>query len=186
MAVKSSRRQKKLWFSIVTPKDFGHYVIGETTAFEPQQLVGRNIKMNLMGLIHDPKKQNIRLVFQIKNVTDKTATTEIIRYELQSSYIKRMMRKGRKKIEDSFVIQTKDNVKARIKPIIITRLKTQRSVLTLIRKEAKEFIEEKVKTQNFVDLINNTISTKFQREIRDKLKKIYPLALCEFGVITKI
>ena len=97
-----------------------------------------------------------------------------------------MMRKGRKKIEDSFVIQTKDNVKARIKPIIMTRSKTQRSVLASIRKEAKEFIEEKVKTQNFVDLINNTISTKFQREIRDKLKKIYPLALCEFGVITKI
>lgn len=186
MAVKPSRRKKKTWFNIVTPKEFGNYVIGETSAFEPQQLVGRNVKVSLMNLINDPKKQNIQITFKIKNVSDKNAVTEITAYELLPIYVKRMMRKGRKKIEISFTAETKDKVKIVMKPVIITRTKTQRSKLSMIRKLAKEFIIEKVKTQDLTDVLNDTISTKMQRELKEKIKKIYPLAVCEFKTIIRV
>jgi len=186
MAVKPSRKHKKLWYTIVTPKEFGNYTIGETLAFEPQKLVGRNIKIGMMALMNDPKKQSIRLVFRIKSVSDKTAATEIMQYEVMPSHIKRMMRKGRKKIGDSFIAELKDKSKIRIKPVIITKTKTQKSILTAIRKIAKQFIIEKAKTQNFTEMIHDTISTKFQREMRDKLKKIYPIAFCEFRMIIKL
>lgn len=185
MAIRTSRKRKKTWFNIVTPKELGNYLIGETTAFEPQQLIGRNVQISLMNILNDPKKQNVQLIFKIKSVSDKNAITEIMKYELIPSYVKRMMRKGRNKIEDSFIIETKDKIKIRIKPFMITRIKTQRSKLSMIRKTIREFITEKVKTQNFIDLINDTISTKLQRELKGKLKKIYPLVICEFRMITK-
>jgi len=187
MAVrKSTRKQKKAWFNIVTPKELGNYTIGETTAIEPQQLVGRNVRVNLMNILNDPKKQNTQITFNIKSVTDKNAITEIVSYELQPSYLKRMVRAGRKKIEDSFITETKDKIRIRIKPVLITRTKAQRSKLSAVRNIAKEFIIEKLKTQNFMDLINDAISTKLQREMREKLTKIYPLALCEFKAIIRL
>ncbi|MBU4502393.1 MAG: hypothetical protein KKA79_07385 [Nanoarchaeota archaeon] len=186
MAVKGSKKQKKTWFNIVTPKEFGNHVIGETLAVEPQKLVGKYVKIGLMALMNDPKKQNIKMKFKIKNVTEKTATTEVIRYEVVPGYIKRMVRKGRAKVEDSFITETKDKVRIRIKPVIITRSKTQRSVLAEIRRKAKEFIIERLKSQNFSEFLNDSITTKNQRDMKDALKKLYPIAFCEFRVISKL
>ena len=185
-STRSSKRKKKSWFNIVAPKEFGNYTIGETPAFEPQKLIGRYVQIGLMALLNDPKKQNIRMKFKITNVTEKTATTEIVKYEVVPGYIKRMVRKGRNKVEDSFVTETKDKIKIRIKPVVITRSKTQKSVLTEIRKKAKEFIMEKVKMQNFSEFITDSISTKNQRDMKDSLKKLYPIAFCEFRVIAKL
>lgn len=184
MAVKS-RKQKKTWFNIVTPKEFGNYVIGETMAIEPQKLIGRNVQANLMSMLNDPRKQSIQLTFKIKSVRDKNAATEIISYEVLPSHVRKKMRKGKNEIGDSFVTETKDNIKVRIKPFMITRTKTQRSKLALIKKMAREFITEKVKIQNLADVINEAISTKMQRELREKLNKIHPLAVCEFRMITR-
>ncbi|MDP2908881.1 MAG: hypothetical protein Q8N77_03670 [Nanoarchaeota archaeon] len=183
MAIKSAKKQKKTWFSIVSPKEFGNYIVGETPASEPQSLIGRSVQVNLMTVLNDPKKQNVQLTLKIKSLRENTAITETIRYELLPSYLKRMMRKGRNKIEDSFIAQTKDNINARIKPIMITKTKTQRSKLSLLRKLTREFLIERIKTQNFTEVVNDAISTKLQRELRDKLKKTYPLVVCEFKTI---
>jgi len=183
MATKLASKHKKTWFSIMSPNEFGNYVIGETPVSEPQQLLERNIQVNLMSLLNDPKKQNVQLTFKIKNVREKSATTEIMRYDLSPSYLKRLMRGGRDKVEDSFVVEMKDSMKVRVKPFLITKTQTQRSKLSLIKKTVREFLIERAKTQNISELINNAVSTKIQRELREKIKKIYPLAICEFKAI---
>ncbi len=186
MAIKSSKKQKKTWFDIVAPKEFGNYILGQTPALEPQKVIGRKVQVSLMSVLNDPKKQNIQVVFKIKSVRDKNAVTEIVRYSLVSSYVKRIMRKRRDKIDDSFVAESKDKVKIRVKPIMITRAKTQRSKRALVRQTAKDFIIEKLRNQNFVEFINDAVSTKTQREMKEKLKKFYPIAVCEFRVIQKL
>jgi len=186
MVLKSSKKQKKLWFNLVTPKEFGNYSIGETTAFDAQKLVGRNVKVSLMNLLNDPRKQNVQLKFKIKNVRDKSAVTEIISYGLQPAFIKRLVRKGRNKVEFSFVSETKDKVKIRIKPLMITRSKSQRAKLSDLKKKAHAMIDAKVKASNLSEFINEAISTKIQKEIKHKLKKICPLTVCEFRIITRI
>lgn len=186
MAIKSIKKQRKLWFSILTPNEFGNYVIGETLTSEPKNLIGRNVRVNLMNVLNDPKKQNIQLTFKIKNVSEKNATTELISYELLPSYSKRLVRKGRDKIEDSFIVETKDKTKLRIKPVMITKTKTQRSKRSMLKKISREFITEKAKAQDMAGVINETISTKLQRELREHLKKIYPLAMLEFKMIKKL
>lgn len=180
------KKKKKVWYSIQSPKDFGDFAIAETLASEPNLLVGRVVEVNLMELTNDAKKQNVQLTFKITEVKEKTAHSDLIRYNLTPSYIRRMMRKERAKVEDSFVAQTKDNIKIRIKPAIITKAKTQRSVLTSIRKKAREFIVEVLKEQTYADFISDVISTKTQKSLREQLKKIYPIAMLEFKTIVRI
>jgi len=179
------KKKKKVWYNILSPKDFGDFTIAETLATEPSQLSGRVVKMSLMDLTNDPKKQNVQLTFKITDIKEKNASSDLIRYELMPSYVRRMMRKERGKIEDSFVLQSKDNVKIRIKPFIITKSKTQRSVLTAIKNRSKEFLADVLKELNYSDFISDVISTKTQKSLREQLKKIYPIAMLEFKTIER-
>jgi small subunit ribosomal protein S3Ae len=179
------KKKKKVWYNILSPKDFGDFTIAETLASDPAQLRGRVVKMSLMDLTNDPKKQNVQLTFKVTEVKEKNASSDLIRYELMPSYVRRMMRKERGKVEDSFVAVSKDNIKIRIKPFIITKGKTQRSVLTSIRKRSREFLAEVVKEQKYADFISDAISTKSQKTLREQLKKIYPIAMLEFKAIER-
>lgn len=180
------KKKKKVWYNLLSPKDFGDFTIAETMASEPSQLTGRVVKMSLMDLANDPKKQNVQLTFKVTDVKEKDANTELIRYDLMPSYVRRMMRKERGKVEDSFVAETKDNIKIRIKPFIITKAKTRRSVLTSIRGKTREFLADVLKEQKYSDFISDVISTKTQKSLREQLKKIYPIAMLEFKTIERV
>lgn len=187
MATKTSalRKKKKTWFAIMSPKELGNYNMGETLADSGNDLVGRNVKISVGSLLNDPKKYHVQLGFKIQSAREKHAITEVISYELLPSYVKRILRKGRDRVADSFICETKDKLKVRVKPLVITRTKTQRSVLGDIRKTMRTFLTEKFKTQNYSDIINDIITTKLQREMREKLKKIYPIVVSEFKLITR-
>ncbi len=180
------KKKKKVWFSIVSPKEFGDFIVAETLASDPSILTGRVVRASLMDLTNDPKKQNVQLTFKITSVKEKDAYTDLIRYELTPSYIRRLMRKERDKVEDSFVALSKDNVKVRIKPFIITKSKTQNSVLSAIRKRAREFLADFLREQTYYDFISEVTSTKTQKTLREQLKKIYPIAVLEFRVVERV
>lgn len=187
MAIKTSalKKKKKIWFSIMSPKELGNYNMGETLADSGNALIGRNVKVSVGSLLNDPKKYYVQLGFKINSAKEKHATTEIISYELIPSYVKRLLRKGRDRVADSFLCETKDKLKVRVKPLVITRTKTQRSVRGDLRKAMREFLAEKFKTQNFIDILSDMITTKLQREMKDKLKKIYPIIVSEFRLVTR-
>ena len=179
------KKKKKIWYDILSPKDFGDFTIAETLATEPTSLTGRTIKINLSELMNDPKKQNVQITFKVTTVKEKNADSDLVRYELMPSYLRRMMRKERAKVEDSFVLVSKDGMKVRVKPLIITKGKTKRSVLTAIRNKTREQLAEVVKELNYADFINDVISTKAQKTLREHLKKIYPIAMLEFRVVER-
>lgn len=186
MAQVAVKKKKKSWYHIVPPKNFENFAIPETPASEPNLLVGRVLKMSLSDLTGDPKKQNIQVTLKIVSVNEKSALTEFIRYEVVPSYVKRMMRKERDKVDDSFVVHTKDNVKLRVKPLVISKAKTKKSVLTLIRSNTREMISEVLKNQTFSEFISDVISTKFHKAFKEQLKKVYPVATFEFRVVEKV
>lgn len=179
------KKKKKVWYNIICPKDFGDFVIAETMASEPTHLMGRSVKVSLSELMGDPKKQNFQVTFKVIEVSEKTANTDLVRYELMPSYLRRMMRKERAKVEDSFTAVTKDNIKVRIKPMIITKSKTKRSVLTAIMMKTREHLSEVLKELKYAEFINDVISTKAQKTLREQLKKIYPVAVLEFRVVER-
>ena len=98
--------------------------------------------------------------------------------ELSTPYIKRMMRKRANYVEDSFRTKCAD-IRATIKPFLITRKKVSRAVRKNLRNTSKNFIIEYVKEKNYNQICNEIITGTLQKTMLPKLKKIYPLSFCE-------
>ena len=81
--------------------------------------------------------------------------------------------------------ETKDKIKIRIKPIILTRSKTNRSILNILRKKSREYFKMNIEKLNYSEVINSIISDKLQREIKNYLKKIYPIARCNIRMLER-
>src|SRR3989338_7153521 len=83
-----------------------------------------------------------------------------------------------KKDQDSLITESKDGHVV-IKPFMITRKKVSRGVRNKIREIAKKYLESHVGTRTTKELFNEIITNKIQKEMSLKIKKVYPLALCE-------
>jgi ribosomal protein S3AE len=177
-------KKKKSWIKILAPSMFRNKVIGET--IKRDKLIGKTIKVSLSNLIGDMKKQNINLGFVITNVKDDKAETEIYKYFLSIGYLKRLVRKVRNKIDDSFIAETKDKIKIKIKPVMITRGRTSKARLTAIRKLSRELLTKFVKENSFEDFIREVGSFRIQIRLKQTLRKIYPLGLYEIRHIEKV
>lgn len=186
MAVKTGKKKKKIWYSVVASKEFNNIFIGEIPSFDSKNLVGKCINVNLFSLIREPKKQNVNIRFKISNVTDKNASCDMVGYELSSSFIKRMMRRTKSKVDDSFAVETKDKVKLRIKPFIVTKNKVQRSVLSAIKKESRDLLGKAIKERVFSSVIGDILGGRLQKEVRIKMNKIYPIAVFELRAVKRL
>jgi ribosomal protein S3AE len=117
------------------------------------------------------------LKLKVKVEGDK-ALAEPVELKVLPYFIRRMMRKGVNYVEDSISIKCKDAV-LRIKPFLITRKKVSRAVRKALREKAKQELEEYVKTRGIKTLFDEVLKNKIQKFLSLKLKKIYPLSLCE-------
>lgn len=168
-------KKKKRFFEVEMP------IINKQTqlqGYEIEDLESRNIIYDLTRIL---KGKNLMMSFQVK-VEEGKAVAYPKKVQLLQGYIKRMMRKGTNYVEDSFLAQCKDN-QMRIKPFLITRRKVSRAIRKSLRNKAKEeltrYVESKTSNELFEELMRNTI----QRELSLKLKKVYPLSLCEIRVL---
>ena len=172
-------QKKKRWISIIAPKVFREIVIGESPVYDPKEMVGKKLKINLMTLIRDPKKQNINITFLINGVKGDSVVTEIHGYEMTHSSLKRMVKRRREKIDDSFVCKTKDDKIISIKPLIIPNGKINRSVATAIRNTARYNVAKILQTKVFDELISELMSGRFQVKLKEEIKKVYPPRVIE-------
>ena len=176
---KTTKARKKIWFQIVAPKFFKEDVLGETTAYEQKDLIGKILKINLMALSNDIKKQNINITFKITSVQGNNALTEIIGYEIIPASVRRFAGKSKKRIDMSFVCEIQNKINVRIKPILLIKITTKGSVTSILRSETVKFLGSNVKKMTYEELINSIITRKLQSSLRDALKKIYPVRVCE-------
>lgn len=176
--------KKKKWFTIVAPKTFQERVIGETPSNNPELLIGRRIKANLMSLTGDIKRQNINIVFEINAVKGDRAETHVQSFELVNAAIKRKVRRGKDRLDHSFTCETKDNKRIRIKPLLITLNKTSNSVQTAINKSAVFNIKKLVKTLDYETVVADLVSYRFQKALKNVLHKIYPVQLADIKIMS--
>ena len=148
--------------------------------------VGKVVNVNLGNLTRDAKLQNVRIKFKINEIKDGKAYTEVKGYELATSYIKRIVRVGRSRIDDSFLVSTKDNVKLRLKPLVLTKYKTQKNILRDMRELVKKDFIDYIQKDDYDKFISDLISKKLQRDLRGKLNKIYPVSLVEIRVMNRV
>jgi len=167
-------KRKKRFFDVEIP------ILNKETqlqAYELKELDGRIIIYDLTRLL---RGKNILAQFKVSVNGDK-AEAEPRELKLLPSFIRRMIRKGTNQVDDSLEIQSKD-FKVVIKPFLITRRKVSRAIRTALRNKTKEelilYAQNKTGKQIFDDILKNSL----QKELSFKLKKIYPLSLCEIRV----
>jgi len=171
--------RKKQWFQIVSPNLFHNQVIGDIYLYDVADAVGRHVNANLMNLTRDFKRQNINIKFLISSVSDNKLQTEVSGYKMIPASIRRIVRRGKSKLEMSFVVETADRKKVRIKPIFVTRNLVKSSVSVGLRKKAEEYISRNFKKANYDSTVQEIVSHKFQSNLKKYLNKIYPLRVCE-------
>jgi len=147
-------------------------------AYKIEDLDGRYIKYDLTRLLRGKS-----VIIQLKvSVKEGKATTKPRAILLMPAYLTRMIRKGTNYVEDSFSAECKD-AQLRIKPFLITRRKVSRAVRKALREKAREEIIGYVKEQDTETIFQEILKNNLQKYLSMKLKKIYPLSLCEIRII---
>jgi ribosomal protein S3AE len=147
-------------------------------SYSPEDLEGNIITLDLTKNL---RGKNLELKIKIKLVKENLAG-DLISLRLLPSYLKRVMRRGTDYIEDSIKIDCKD-AKLIIKPFMITRKRVSRAVRATIRNNAKKHLESKIKVKNIEEIFSEITTNKLQKDLSQKIKKTYPLALCEIRMI---
>ncbi len=136
-----------------------------------------NNKTLKMDLTRHLKGKSVDLIMKIV-VKDGKAQAYPKKLTLLSSFIRHMLHTGIDYVEDSFEAETKES-KVIIKPFLITRKKVSRAVRRTLRNSAKNWLVDYLKTKRDDDVFTELLSNHAQKPLSLKLKKIYPLAICE-------
>lgn len=140
----------------------------------------QTVKLDLTRML---RGKSIEVLFRI-SATNEKAFAVPLKLTLLGFFIRRMLRTGIDYVEDSFSAECKEG-KLRIKPFLIARKKVSREVRKALRNTAREYIEGYIKDKSFEELVEEIISNRLQKSLSLKLKKVYPLALCEIRMVYK-
>ncbi|MAF35104.1 hypothetical protein CMO91_04635 [Candidatus Woesearchaeota archaeon] len=170
---------KKRWMNINAPKVLGGKTFGETYLADPEKAINRKVTTSLMNITGDPSKQSVSVSFRITSKKGDAFETSLTKYGVMPAAVRKMMRKRRSKVDDSFVVKTKDGLIIRIKPVLITKGKTKGSVLALLKHDCRKFVSTAAAKLTFDELIKGLVEKKFQKELALALKKIQPVVISE-------
>jgi small subunit ribosomal protein S3Ae len=175
--------KKKKWVTIFAPKSMGETPLGESYLEDTSVVEGRVVKINLMQITGDVKNQNAEVKFEITGGKDNKLETKIIGYYFSPGTIRRFMRRHTSRVDDALILLTQDGVKIRIKPFALTKSKVTKSVEYTLRLTMKEEIMNMVKKTPYEALFMSVLKYQLQKELREKLSKIYPIKNLEIRIL---
>lgn len=183
-AAEAKKQKKKKWCPIIAPAMFNNKVIGESLLDDASMLMNRHITVNMMQLNGDMKRQNVSIMFKVTDVKEGKGLTEAVKYEISSSSLRRLAKRDKDKLSDSFVVKTSDGKLVRIKPLMITNNLTKGSVSAALIRDCRAACKELVNKLPFEQLIGDLVQNKFQKEVKEMLHKTYPLRTLEVRMLS--
>lgn len=178
------KKKKKNWYTLYAPESLNNAFLGETTVYAPEAMIGKTVSMNLAMITGDMKKQNVITTFRVTEVKEGKGLTELVGYSLSLAYIKRLVRRKRDKIDDSFLAKTKDSKIVRVKTVAMTNSKTYDSASSAIRLSLRAKIKKALKEATFEEFVNSLVNIRLQKEWKNSLGKIYPLKFLEVRYVS--
>jgi len=139
---------------------------------------GKTLKLDLTRIL---KGKSSEMIFLIK-IKDGKAIAEPKKLTVLPYFIRHMLHVGVDYVEDSFSVESRES-NLIIKPFLITRKKVSRAVKRTLRNSAKNFLQDYIKTETNDKVFEEILSGQLQKTLSLKLKKIYPLGLCEIRII---
>ena|SRR3989344_8950094 len=171
----AQKTTKKKFFEVKVPLTASKvHIFGPS----PEALDGSVIRLDLTRSL---RGKSLELKAKVKNVNG-VLEAQLLALELFPYYIRRAIRKGTDYVEDSFEAECKD-AKLRIKPFMLTRKHVSRAIRKALRETARKHLESYIKVRDLEEVFSEITTNKIQKELSLKLKKIYPLALCEIRII---
>ncbi|RMD58185.1 hypothetical protein D6825_01750 [Candidatus Woesearchaeota archaeon] len=171
--------KKKKWVSILAPAVFDFQELGESHVAAPEDLVGRNVSVSLMTLTGEPQRQSIHVKFKIVGMKDGKAATELVGLRMLASSAKKLVRRRRSKIADSFIVSLKDGTFVRIKPLVTTRGTVTSALLSDLRKRMRAYIAQYANKLDKDEFVRLVVQKKFQGGLARTLKKVHPMGPCD-------
>ncbi len=181
---KVKKVKRKFPIEILAPEHLNSVRIGKSNVTDLNAIVGKTSKVNMMYVTGNVKNQNVRLTFVIDEVNSGLAKTKVKTYEQIPYYLGRSVKPGSDLVEDSFVCTSKDGLKIRIKPFIVTKMNTSALTNSLLRSKTKELVTKAVESRSYDDFISSVIAGEEQNALRNGLRKIFPLKALEFKKIS--
>ncbi|MGV8152414.1 MAG: hypothetical protein ACP5OG_04995 [Candidatus Nanoarchaeia archaeon] len=175
MAKEKTIVKRKKFFEVEIP--FSRSKV-ELSGDKIEDLDNRVIKLDLTRQL---KGKSVEAVIQVK-VKDGEASAYPKKITLMSYFIRRMIRKRISYVEDSFLAKTQESL-VKIKPFLITRKRVSRAVRKTLRNLTKNWLEDYLAERTDEEIFAEIFSNRLQKPLSLKLKKTYPLSLCEIRVI---
>ncbi len=166
--------QKKKFFEVSIPLTGSKF---EVLANSIDDLNNKFIKLDFTRQL---RGKSTNLDFMVK-VEEGKAIAIPKKLALMPFFISHMIRAGTDYVEDSFITETKDSP-VEVKPFFITRKKVSRAVRRTLRNSAKNWIIDYVKDKAAEDVFQEILSNQLQKSLSIRLKRVYPLAMCEIRV----
>jgi small subunit ribosomal protein S3Ae len=198
MAKKQTRRsdaqstlkwKRKNWHKILAPKLFDEIELGESLLLAPEDLQQKMVETNLMHLTKDIKKQNISVKFKVVDIKGTVGHTQLVSYTMIPASVKRLVRSNRDRIDDSYVVKTKDDLNVRVKPLIITRNNLSAQQRTVMRKLTEDTILSFFEKHSYDEFIKSVLDVSLVKQIKEVIGKIAPVRTVEiraFSVLSTV
>lgn len=175
MAVKKrtvDKWKKKKWVSIHAPVLFKEAYIGETPA-EKEELIGKRVVEVSVGEITGQRKfMPIVAKIRIAKVTSGKADTELIGMRMDSSFLRRVIKRRRSKIDVITTVTTKDNKNARLTATAVCRRKIDQEKEKALRKAIKNELEKNASESTFDEFMQNIMFGNMSQNALEKAKTI--------------
>lgn len=168
------RWKAKAWYKIHAPGMLNFAPVSETIANEPEAVHGRITKVSLQDITHDMRHKNILVKLQVNQARGYNLYTQYLGHQLTNDYIRLLTRRRHSKVDGIFDMTTKDDVRVRIKPMVITdkRIQTsqQRAIRTIMSKALNEFIP----SHSLAELFQEINSGDLNRNLAKDIRTLYP------------
>ena len=176
---KQKKIKKRKWIELIAPDVFRQMPIGSTYVQELENVTGKRMTVNLMALTSNPRNQSINVHLEVTKIKDNKGFTELTGYEVSRSSIRRLVRRGKTKLESTMHCKTADNKRVILKLFLICINEITTSVATAIRKSAEKFLVLEVSKLKYDDLVTSLLSNELAKKLRSKITKVYPLKTCQ-------
>ena len=176
---------KKRWYTLEAPGMFNAVQFGETPAAEPDLLKGRGININLSTLMKTGKRNNVEIHLRVTEVKGNICATEFIGMEIFPQFVKRFVKRAKKRVDDSFVVTCKDGVNVRLKPLLLVKSATQHGVMSALRMKSREYLTRVAAEVTFTELVGKILFGDAVREMKGELRKVYPVGIVEIRALVK-
>ena len=176
---KLDKWKSKEWYNIEAPAFIGRNDIGTTPADDPRNLIGRIVITTVGDLTGDFSKHNIKLHFEINDVTGNVASTRFMGHEITTDYLRSIVKRQTSRIDTNISVTTKDGSKMRIKPISFTVKRARTSQIKAIRNVMDEIVVKRASELGYEHFVEEVVTGKLAANIYRNSKSIYPIRRVE-------